>query len=200
MAQIGPARPKVNTEVTQPSPARASRRRPRKQAGVAGETRGSVRDPGRAVIELDHGVTVYPPQDDEDPWRAVFTENGQRRYRQAATEAKLAAELAKVTERLQAGAPGMERPGANLIAWYLSPDRHPASKPWSRKHADTQRRLCERFVAPVIGEISCQDIKVAHMQRIVNAAPPTARARGCAGACRPWSRRVSPAGTWLTRG
>ena len=112
------------------------------------------------MIELDHGVTVYPPQADGEPWRAVFTENGQRRYRQAATEAKLAAKLAKVTERLQADAPDMERPGADLIAWYLSPDRHPVGQPWSRKHADTQRRLCERFVAPVISGINCQDITV----------------------------------------
>jgi hypothetical protein len=35
----------------------------------------------------------------------------------------------------------------------------------------TQRRLCERFAAPVIGTIMCQDIKVADMQAIVNAAP-----------------------------
>ena len=66
----------------------------------------------------------------------------------------------------------MERPGADLIAYYLSPDRHPAGRPWSRKHADTQRRLCERFVAPVIATIpACQDIKVADMQEVVNAAP-----------------------------
>ena len=90
---------------------------------------------------------VYPPQAGGERWRAVFTENGQRRYRQAATEAQLAAKLVKVTERLQADAPDMERPGADLIAWYLSPERHPVSRPWSRKHADTQRRLCERFVA-----------------------------------------------------
>ena len=61
--------------------------------------------------------------------------------------------------------------GADLIAWYLSPDRHPAGRPWSAKHADTQRRLCERFAAPVIAAITCQDVKVADMQRAVNAAP-----------------------------
>ena len=70
-----------------------------------------------------------------------------------------------------ADAPNLERPGADLIAWYLSPDRHPAGRPWSAKHADTQRRLCERFVAPVIAAITCQDIKVADMQQAVNAAP-----------------------------
>ncbi len=70
-----------------------------------------------------------------------------------------------------ADAPNLERPGADLIAWYLSPARHPAGRPWSAKHADTQRRLCERFVAPVIAAITCQDIKVADMQQAVNAAP-----------------------------
>lgn len=42
---------------------------------------------------------------------------------------------------------------------------------WSRKHAHTQRRLCERFAAPVIDAVTCQDIKTGHMQQIVNAAP-----------------------------
>src|SRR5262249_60889683 len=58
-----------------------------------------------------------------------------------------------------------------LMAGYLAPDRHPAGRPWSRKHADTQRRLCERFAAPVIAAICCQDIRLADMQQIVNAAP-----------------------------
>jgi hypothetical protein len=101
----------------------------------------------------------------------VFIEDGRRRYRQGATEDKLAAKLEKIAERLQAGAPDMERPGADLIAYYLSPDRLPADKRWSRKHAHTQRRLCERFAAPVIDTVTCQDIKTWHMQQIVNAAP-----------------------------
>jgi hypothetical protein len=105
------------------------------------------------------------------PWRAVFTENGRRRYRQAVTEAELAAKLEKVIERLTADAVSMERSGADLIAWYLSPDRLPADKRWSRKHAHTQRRLCERFAAPVIGAVICQDIEMRHMQKIVSAAP-----------------------------
>jgi integrase len=65
----------------------------------------------------------------------------------------------------------MKRPGAALIAWYLNPDRLPVDDRWSRKHADTQRRLCQRFAAPVIDAVTCQDIKIDHMQEIVNAAP-----------------------------
>jgi integrase len=114
---------------------------------------------------------VYPPEEAGEPWRATFTENGRRRFRQAMTEAELAAKLAKVTERLRAGAPDLERPGADLIAHYLDPDRLPVSERWSRRHADTQRRLCQRFAAPVIAAVTCQDITAGHMQQIVNAAP-----------------------------
>jgi hypothetical protein len=138
---------------------------------VSGEARGSVRRSARPVIELDFGILVYPPETGGEPWRAVFTENGQRKYRHGATEAKLAAKLEKVKERLQADAANMERPGADLIAHYLDPDRLPVDERWSHKHARTQRRLCERFAEPVIGTVTCQDIKTWHTQQIVNATP-----------------------------
>jgi hypothetical protein len=144
---------------------------------VSGEARDSARHPDRPVIELGFGIVVYPPEADGEPWRAVFTENGQRRYRQGATEAKLAAKLEKVTERLSAGAANMERSGADLIAYYLDPDRLQVEDRWSRKHAHTQRRLCERFAAPVIGTVTCQDITTSHTQQIVSAAPPPGKAR-----------------------
>jgi integrase len=123
------------------------------------------------VIDMGCGVTVYPPETDGELWRAVWVENGRRRFRQAATEARLAAKLAVVTERLAAEAPNMERPGADLIRHYLNPDRLPADRRWSRKHAHTQRRLCERFATPVIAAVTCQGIKTWHMQQIVNSAP-----------------------------
>jgi hypothetical protein len=138
---------------------------------VSGEARDSVRQSARLVIELDFGILVYPPETGGEPWRAVFTENGQRKYRQGATEAKLAGKLEKARERLQAGTASMERPGADLIRHYLDPGRLPAGDRWSRKHARTQRRLCERFAEPVIGTVTCQDIKTGHMQQIVSAAP-----------------------------
>jgi hypothetical protein len=137
------------------------------------------------VVELEGGITVYPARRAGDRWRAVWYEGGRRRQCEAVTEDKLAVKLARVAERLAADAPGLERPGADLIAWYLSPDRHPAGRPWSRKHADTQRRLCERFIAPVIAAVCCQDIRLADMQRIVNAAPTAgegARLRRCLSA------------------
>ena len=128
-------------------------------------------DSDRPVIELEFGILVYPPETDGEPWRATFTEHGQRKFRQGTTEAKLAAKLEKVGERLQAGAANMERTGADLIRHYLDPDRLPVQDRWSRKHAHTQRRLCERFAAPVIASVTCQDIKAWHTQQIVNAAP-----------------------------
>ena len=122
---------------------------------------------GGEVIELECGVTVYPARSEGGRWRAVWYEAGARQQCEAATEAK----LEKVVERLQADAPNMRRPGADLIAHYLDPDRLPVRDRWSRKHADTQRRLCERFAAPVIAVVTCQDIKTGHTQKIVNAAP-----------------------------
>jgi integrase len=120
---------------------------------------------------MDCGVTVYPDRGERGRWRAVWYEDGQRCQCEAATEAKLAAKLVKVIERLEAGAPNMKRPGTDLVAHYLDPDRLPADRQWSRKHAHTQQRLCERFAAPVIAALTCQDIKPSHMQDIVNAAP-----------------------------
>ena len=133
--------------------------------------------PGRAVIELEFGILVYPPRPEQTGkknrlrWRAVWYEDGERQQCESVSEEKLAAKLEKVTERLAADAPNMERPGADLIAYYLDPDRLPVDERWSRKHADTQRRLCERFAAPVIDAVTCQDIKTRHTQKIVNAAP-----------------------------
>ena len=135
--------------------------------------------PGRAVIELEFGILVYPPRPEPEQtgkknrprWRAVWYEDGERQQCESVSEEKLAAKLEKVKVRLEADAPNMRRPGAALIAHYLDPDRLPVDERWSRKHADTQRRLCERFAAPVIGAVTCQDIKTRHMQKIVNAAP-----------------------------
>jgi hypothetical protein len=79
------------------------------------------------------------------------------------SEEKLAAKREEVRQRLFTGAANMIRPGADLIAWYLDPDRLPVADRWSRKHADTQRRLCQRYAAPVIGAVACQDITVHHM-------------------------------------
>jgi hypothetical protein len=158
---------------------------PRGSILASGNTREAKRT-GAPVIELEHGITVYLPRGggEQGRWRAVWQENGKRQQCEAVSEDKLAARLEKVAERLAADAPNMILRGADLIAYYLSGDRLPVQRQWSRKHAHTQRRLCERFAIPVIAGIRCEDITTRHMQQIVNAAPTPgegARVRGMIG-------------------
>jgi integrase len=178
MAQSASVRTKIPTKNPQPAPARVTRparpqarRAARSRAFASGAGRPATRGDGNPVIELEHGITVYPAREGRDRWRAVWHENGKRRQCEAVSEERLAARLEKVSERLSADAPNMERTGADLTAHYLDPDRLPADRRWSRKHAHTQRRLCERFAFPVIGDVACQDIKTWHMQQVVNLAP-----------------------------
>ena len=117
MAPSAPAKPEINTNPTQPGRARPARRSPGKASTadrgrprVSGEARESARGSARVVVEVGWGVLVYPPEGAVGVWRATFTENGRRRFRQAVTEAELAVKLEKVTERLAAGAPGLEAP------------------------------------------------------------------------------------------
>lgn len=175
MASASAAIVKIPTQ--SPQPARRSAAAQRPKAGrpsngkvLAHETRAATRGDGE-VIELEFGITVYPPRKNGGRWRAVWLENGERKQCESVSEEKLAAKLAKVKERLGTGAANMLRPGADLIAWYLNLDRLPVAKRWSRKHAHTQGRLCELYAKPVIAEVTSQDITVDHMQRIVNAAP-----------------------------
>jgi hypothetical protein len=180
MTQAPAAIFKIPTESPQQSRGAVSRARKAaakpKAAGLAAgrvvriETRAATGGDGE-VIELDLGITVYPPRDKGGRWRAVWHEDGERRQCESVSEEKLAAKLEKVRQRIAVGAANMTRPGAELIVWYLNPDRHPVADRWSRKHADTQRRLCQRYAAPVIGAVTCQDITVSHTQKIVDAAP-----------------------------
>jgi hypothetical protein len=101
------------------------------------------------------------------------------------SEERLAGRLEKVTARLTADALNTERLGADLIAFYLSPSRHPVGRGWSRNHTDTQRRLCQRYLAPVIAGVACEDIKTGYLQEAVNTAPTAGegdRVRRCISA------------------
>ena len=177
MTQAPAAVFKIPTESPQPArkAARPARRakaaRPAPGRVLANGTGRAATRGGGEVVELGYGITVYPAREESGRWRAVWYEDGKRQQCEAGTEQKLAAKLEKVTERLEADAPNMKLPGAALIRHYLDPDRLPAGERWSRKHTDTQRRLCERFAAPVIDAVTCQDIKTGHTQKIVNAAP-----------------------------
>jgi hypothetical protein len=177
MTQAPAAIFKIPTESPQPArkaarPARkAKAARPAPGRVLTNGTGRTATRGGGEVIELDYGITVYPDREEKGRWRAVWYEDGKRQQCEAGTEQKLAAKLEKVTERLEADAPSMKLAGSALIAHYLNPDRLPVDERWSRRHADTQRRLCERFAAPVIAAVTCQDIKTDHTQQIVNAAP-----------------------------
>ena len=175
MAQEAPPRSKIPTK--SPQPARGAARAagwarphgtPQYLHGRDGARGHPGRSPGHRAGVRDH---LYPAREEHGRWRAVWHENGERQQCEAASEEKLAARLAKVAERLEADAPNMTLRGADLIAFYLSADRLPVQRQWSRKHAHTQRRLCERFAVPVIGAVLCQDITTRHTQQIVNAAP-----------------------------
>jgi hypothetical protein len=104
---------------------------------VSGDIRKATRGDDRVAVETDSGVTVYPARELGDRWQAVWYEKGRRRQCQAVSKDRLAAMLEKVTARLAVDAPNMERPGTDLIAYYLYPGRHPAGQAWSRKHTDT---------------------------------------------------------------
>ena len=180
MVAVAPISFRSPTENPQPGPREDAKPSPKaapktsrpgtgKKISRAGTVRSATRGNGKPV-QLECGVTVYPPHGGERRWRAVWYENGARRQCQSVSEDSLTEKLEKVTARLKNGARHMERSGAALIAWYLDPDRLPAADQWSRKHRHTQERLCARFVMPVIAEVRCEDIEVRHMQEIVNAA------------------------------
>jgi hypothetical protein len=130
---------------------------------ASGSGRAATRGSGE-VIELDCGVTVDLTHFAGGRWRAVWHEAGERQQCESASEERLAAGLEKVEIRLEAYAPNMRRPGADLIAHYLDPDRLPVQARWSRKHAHIQGRLCALYAAPVIAAVTCQDTKASHMQ------------------------------------
>ena len=176
MAQEAPERVKIPTEAPQLLHSGPARRvgRPKKGNRTArswviasGTGRATTRGSGE-VIELECGITVYPAREEHGRWRAVWYENGERRQCEAASEAKLAARLEKVAERLDADAPNMSRPGADLIAHYLDPGRLPAG------NGPASTRTCsvgyERFAAPVIDAVTCQDITVGICSR--SSTPP----------------------------
>lgn len=126
------------------------------------------------IIETPEGITVYPPLNDEDGWRAVWYElDGRRRFRRARSEEELAEKLKPVQARLGSEATLTEELGAALVAHYLSQDRHPVGKQWSLSYQSQQRRYCEKYILPVIGTVKCEKIRVAHMQAAVDT-PSTA--------------------------
>jgi hypothetical protein len=119
---------KIPTESPQPARGKAASRalnlvaaQPKAARRVAGiETRAATRGDGE-VIELDLGITVYPPRDKGGRWRAIWHEDGERQQCESVSEEKLAANLEKVRQRLSTGAasispvPGRRRPKTEIL-------------------------------------------------------------------------------------
>ena len=103
MTQAPAAIFKIPTESPQPARGKAASRAlklaaaaPKAARRVAGvETRAATRGDGE-VIELELGITVYPPRDKGGRWRAVWHEDGERQQCESVSEEKLAGKLEKV--------------------------------------------------------------------------------------------------------
>jgi hypothetical protein len=152
---------------------------------VSGDTRKATRGDDHVVVELDSGVVVYPAREPGDRWRAVWYENGRRRQCQAVSDDRLAMKLEKVTERLEADAPNMERPGADLIVFHLSPGATRLGR-CGRVSTPTPSGGCAPGTWPRSwGMWACEDIKTGHLQEAVKAAPTAGegdRVRRCISA------------------
>lgn len=135
---------------------------------IGGTARIGRRGP---VWDLGDNVVVYPPADRTGPWRAQWRgPDGRRKACRAASEQLLADKLDPLLRQWRNEPALGGATGAQLIEWYLSPDRHPVDRPWSRSHLAGQRRLCRRFLLPVIGALPCETIAHTHLQQAINAA------------------------------
>jgi hypothetical protein len=123
------------------------------------------------VTVTPEGITVYPPTREGNPWRAVWYDpDGKRRHCQAQSEAKMVVKLEPVKARLKADADRAQCPVADLIACYLDPSRKAEDKQWSFSYRLVQEKRCARILA-AIGHLTCEEIRLIHVQQIVNAAP-----------------------------
>ena len=182
MTQAPPAVFKIPTKSPQPARGRAAAprrargegqpaRRPRRVL-ASGTGRAATRGGGE-VIELelrDHGVPGPRRKAAGGGRSGTRTASGSSARRRPRTSWPRS--WRRSPSGSQAGrAEHDDGPARTSSPTTWTPTGSRSSERWSRKHADTQRRLCERFAAPVIDAVTCQDIKTSHTQKIVNAAP-----------------------------
>ena len=181
MTQAPPAVVKIPTESPQPVPREVGEalgegeegpaRRPEPRSSRAGT---AARPPAAAArsSSWSAGSRCTRPASEGGRWRAVWHEDGQRQQCEAATEEKLAAKLEKVKVRLEADAPKMRQAGRRPHRPLPGPRPAPGQRAVvAQARAHPAAGCAQRFAAPVIGAVTCQDIKTGHMQQIVNAAP-----------------------------
>jgi hypothetical protein len=82
--------------------------------GLSVETRAATRGDGE-VIELDLGITVYPPRQDGGRWQAVWYEDGERQQCKSVSEDKLAGKLEKAEARHGRGEHDQARRGPDRL-------------------------------------------------------------------------------------
>jgi hypothetical protein len=190
VAQSALPKSKINTDITQPARQRAGRKASvgkkrggsRGQGRISGDTRDSVRGGTREVIEMELGITVYPPKADGEPWRAVFAENGQRRNRQAVTEAELAASPAGPPRHAAATTAHPAWPSRADATPQNTAYRHPAASAASAAAANSTRSSSpDRGTQPDIGE---EHPACRHGKEIRDVLPPSA------GGLRPQPERL----------
>lgn len=142
--------------------------------------------PSGPVWILRDQITVYPARD-KNPccWRAVwYDRDGTRRAARATGEAALVNKLAPVHRRLRLDTDNDECTGAELIDWYLSPDRLPVDRAWSRSYQSAQEHLCRKYILPAIASLSCSQIRTSDLQNCINQASTPGQGKRLAGCVR----------------
>lgn len=127
----------------------------------------------RSVLEFDIGVRVYPPTRAGGYWRIRWEERRQAKDTSAKDQTAAIKKAQDIVERLRRSVPtelGRAK-GEHLVAHYLDPTRRPPRvNQWSVKHREEQTRICEKYILPVIGDVSCRELTRADFQDIINQA------------------------------
>lgn len=117
------------------------------------------------------GVRVYPPSRPDGYWRLRWEERRRAKDTTARDQTAAIAKANEIVERLVRSSPTElhKAKGADLVAHYLDPMRRPPRvDQWSMRHRDEQARICERFVLPVIADVSCRELTRADFQEIID--------------------------------
>jgi len=117
------------------------------------------------------GVHVYPPSRPDGYWRLRWEERRRAKDTTARDQTAAIAKANEIVERLVRSSPTElgKAKGADLVAHYLDPMRRPPRvEQWSMRHRDEQTSICERFVLPVIADVSCRGLTRGDFQQIID--------------------------------
>ena len=114
-----------------------------------------------------------PPARDGGYWRIRWEARRQPKDTSAKDQPSAIKKAQDIVERLRRSVPTELRraKGEHLVAHYLDPTRRPPRvAKWSVKPREEQTRICEKYVLPVIAEVSCRELTRADFQDIINLA------------------------------